>query len=172
MGGMSTFPDGRAAKLYVMKAKPRSFAGRLDAAVEEVFQTMLGVGCTPMEGAGCTVRQESYSAMVGFAGAMRGACLVQVDRASGLLLSEMMNGAEQNDEALILDGLGELCNMIAGRWKSGIPKLASDCLLSPPAVIAGYDLQLHSQSLPLHIRSRYQVGAAVADVMLQGDLEE
>lgn len=177
MAGTSMFPDGRAAKLYVMQAKPLSFAEKLDAAVEEVFQTMLGVSCKPVGAAGCTLRQESYGAVVGFAGAMRGSCVVKVDQASGLLLAGLMTGLEQSDEALsdgalIQDGLGEVCNMIAGTWKGGIAKLAANCMLSPPTVIAGYDFRLHSQPSPLQIQSSYRFGAAGLEVMLQGDLED
>lgn len=172
MAGVSMFPDGRAAKLYMMETKPRSYAERLDAAVEEVFQTMLGVSCRRVEAAGCTLRQESYGAVVGFAGAMRGSCVVKVDQASGLLLAELLTGLEQTDEALIQDGLGEVCNMVAGTWKGGIPRLASDCMLSPPTVIAGYDFRLHSQPSPLQIRSCYRFGAADLEVGLQGDLVE
>lgn len=171
MAGVSVFPAGRATKLYVMEARPQSYAERLDAAVEEVFQTMLGVSCRPVEAAGCTLRQESYGAVVGFAGAMRGSCVVKVDQASGLLLVELLTGAEQTEEALIQDGLGEVCNMIAGAWKGGIAKLASNCMLSPPTVIAGYDFRLHSQPSPLRIRSSYRFGAAELEVALQGDLE-
>ena len=160
-------------KLYVMNAAPEgSYSERLDTAVEEVFQTMLGVNCTSLEVSGHTLREESYGAVVGFAGAMRGSCVVRVDRASGLLLAELLTGMEQSDEATIQDGLGEVCNMIAGTWKGAIRKLASGCMLSPPTVIAGYDFRLHSQPMPLQIQARYRFASAELEVILQGDLEE
>lgn len=172
MAGQSMFPNERAAKLYVMETKPRGYTEKLDAAVEEVFRTMLGVRCEPVEVVGRTMRQESYSAVVGFAGAMRGSCVVQVDQASGLLLAGLMTGMEQVDEALIQDGVGEVCNMIAGTWKGGISKLGANCMLSPPTGIAGYDFRLRSQPAALHIQSRYRFDTGEMDVMLQGDLED
>ena len=161
-------------KLYMMNAAPaESYIGRLATAVEEVFQTMLGVRCTPMEMSGHTLREESYGAVVGFAGAMRGSCVVRVDRASGLLLAELLTGMEQSDEATIQDGLGEICNMVAGTWKGAFPKLSAGCMLSPPTVIAGYDFRLHSQPMPLQIQTRFGfASAAEMEVILQGDLED
>lgn len=172
MAGISRFPDGRAAKLFVMEAKPRSYAERLDAAVEKVFRAMLGVSCPPVEGAGCTLRQDSYSAVVGFAGAMRGACVVRLDQGSGLLLAELLSGTEPSDEERIPAGLGEVCHRIANTWKAGIPKLASDCLLSPPTVMAGYEFRQLTPPSPLRIHSCYRFGNGEVEVTLWGDLEE
>ncbi len=143
-----------------MDAIPAEYGLRLDEAVGEVFGTMLGVTCTPVEVETCAVAEESYGAIVGFAGAMRGSCVLQVDRASGLLLAELLTGMEQSDEETIQDGLGELCNMIAGAWKGAIPELAADCMLSPPTVISGREFRLHRQQTPFSIRSRYRFASA------------
>lgn len=157
-------------RLYVMQAKPESFEAQLDAAVEEVFGAMLGVSCTPMEAVGCTLRQEMIGAVVGLAGAMRGSCVVRVDRASGMRIAELLTGSADSDVETIHDALGELSNMIAGTWKGGIPELASGCMLSPPVVIEGYDFRLHSQPSPFHIQSRYRFGNDELEVTLHGDM--
>ncbi len=159
-------------KLYVMNAaRGRGLAERLNEAVDEVFQRMLGVRCTPMEAAGCTLRQESFGAVAGFAGAMLGSCVLRMDRASGLLLAELLTGREQTDETKIHDGLGEMCSGIARAWTGRVPRLASGCMVSPPMVIAGYDYRLYWQPSPLQIQAQYQFGAAEVEVTLRGDLE-
>jgi chemotaxis protein CheX len=157
-------------RLYTMQAKAESLEQRLDLAVEEVFGAMLGVSCTPVEPVGWTTRQETIGAIVGLAGAMRGSCVVHVNRASGMRIAELLTGSADNDQGVIHDAMGELCNMIAGTWKSSIPELAAGCMLSPPVVIEGYDFRLHSQPSPFHIQSRYQFGADELEVTLHGEI--
>lgn len=157
-------------RLYVMQAKPESFETRLDLAVEEVFQAMLGVRCAPAEAAGWTLRQETIGAIVGLAGAMRGSCMVHVDRISGMRIAELLKGSTDNDLETIHDALGELCNLITGTWKGRIPELASGCMLSPPVVIEGQDFRCHSQPSPFHIQSRYRFGSDELEVTLRGEM--
>ena len=33
----------------------------------------------------------------------------------------------------VKDGIGEICNMLAGAWKGKVPELAANCGLSVPA---------------------------------------
>jgi chemotaxis protein CheX len=51
--------------------------------------------------------------------------------------------------------MGEICNMLAGTWKSKVPDLASNCGLSVPAVITGSDYNLHVQSPEFRISKTY-----------------
>ena len=46
----------------------------------------------------------------------------------------------------VKDGIGEICNMLAGAWKGKVPELAANCGLSVPAVITGRDYNLHVQA--------------------------
>lgn len=154
-----------------MQSEPQSLEARLDTAVKEVFDAMMGVQCEPLEVAGRTIRRETIGAVVGLAGSMRGFCLIQVDRAVSMRIAELLTGDATSDEATTQDALGEVCNMIAGKWKSGIPELASGCMLSTPIVIEGYDFRFHAQLLPLHIQARYRFGADEVEVTLQGELK-
>ena len=52
MAGVSMFPDGRAAKVFVLGSKPRGYAQRLDGGVGKVFEEMLGMRCKLVEGGG------------------------------------------------------------------------------------------------------------------------
>jgi chemotaxis protein CheX len=44
---------------------------------------------------------------------------------------------------IVKDAMGEICNMLAGSWKTKVPDLAANCGLSVPAVITGRDYELH-----------------------------
>jgi chemotaxis protein CheX len=55
----------------------------------------------------------------------------------------------------VKDGIGELCNMLAGAWKGKVPDLAAHCGLSVPAVITGRDYQLHVQAPEFQLQHIY-----------------
>ena len=42
------------------------------------------------------------------------------------------------------DAVGELCNMVAGNFKSKISNLSDHCMLSVPTVISGEDYSLET----------------------------
>lgn len=77
-------------------------------------------------------------AVVGFAGVMSGTCAVRVSETAARRMTGYMlgTGIEQVYET-VADALGEVCNMVAGGWKSKVAGLASGCLLSVPAVVFG-----------------------------------
>ena len=62
----------------------------------------------------------------------------------------------------VKDGIGEICNMLAGAWKGKVPDLAANCGLSVPAVITGRDYNLHVQApeFQLHHVYRFDEGAS------------
>ena len=55
----------------------------------------------------------------------------------------------------VKDGIGEICNMLAGAWKGKVPDLAANCGLSVPAVIAGRDYNLHVQAPGFQLHHAY-----------------
>ena len=58
----------------------------------------------------------------------------------------------------VKDGMGEICNMLAGAWKGKVPELAAQCGLSVPAVITGRDYRLHVQAPEFHLCHAYRFG--------------
>ncbi len=56
----------------------------------------------------------------------------------------MLNTDELQPEDNIRDTIGELCNMVAGSFKTKIAKMVTDCLISVPTVISGEDYELYS----------------------------
>jgi chemotaxis protein CheX len=118
----------------------------LDASVEEVFHLMLGVNCR-REAAPVTFEPESVTAVVGFGGLLSGACVFKSGSLAAMKIAAHMTGmdfAEIDDT--VKDGIGEICNMLAGAWKGKVPDLAANCGLSIPAVITGRDYNLHVQA--------------------------
>ena len=130
----------------------------LDASVQEVFQLMLGVNCRCEEKlqVHAPERTESVTAVVGFGGLLSGACVLRCSGAAALAIAARLTGMEFDGvDETVKDGIGEICNMLAGAWKSKVPNLAANCGLSVPAVITGCDYHLHVQALEFKLYRRY-----------------
>ena len=127
----------------------------LDASVEEVFQLMLGLTCR--RGSEPADREsESVTAVVGFGGLLSGACVFRSGSQAALKIAEHMTGMEfQEVDDTVKDGIGEICNMLAGAWKGKVPELAANCGLSVPAVITGRDYRLHVQAPEFQLHHIY-----------------
>ncbi len=116
-----------------------------DETVFEVFASMLGleVAVTPPPIPEIGVGDER-TAIVGYSGAMRGCCEIQMNHNSAAAVATAMLGGVPTDDADSLDdAVGEIANMIAGGWKDRIPSLSSDCNISPPTVITGRAYKVH-----------------------------
>jgi chemotaxis protein CheX len=119
----------------------------VDASVREVFSMMYGfeieaIQIPDTDQSLCGL--DERTAIVGFSGMMRGSFQVRISSmAARSIASAMLGGVpvEENGNS-IDDTMGELCNMIAGGWKNGIP-IFSECTLSPPTVISGRDYKIH-----------------------------
>ena len=128
----------------------------LDASVEEVFQLMLGVNCQRVDEPD-EREPESVTAVVGFGGLLSGACIFTLGRTAALEAAGHMTGmvfAEIDD--IVKDGIGEICNMLAGVWKGKVPELAANCGLSVPAVITGCDYKLRVQAPEFQLHHIYR----------------
>ena len=131
----------------------------LDASVEEVFELMLGVRCERDLGAAAmtaSAEPESVTAVVGFGGRLSGACVFRCGASAAMKVAARMTGMEFHEiDGTVKDGIGEICNMLAGAWKGKVPDLAAHCGLSVPAVITGRDYQLHVQTPEFQLRHAY-----------------
>ena len=130
----------------------------LDRSVEEVFYMMLGVQCD-RDLAPDTLETEAVTAVVGFGGVLSGACVFRASAATAAEIAALMTGMTfaEVDET-VKDGIGEICNMLAGAWKGKVPELAGHCGLSLPAVITGRDYKLHVQSPEFQLHHAYRFG--------------
>jgi chemotaxis protein CheX len=142
----------------------------LDLSVEEVFQMMLGVECRREHGP-AEVNSDSVTAVVGFGGLLSGACVFTSGREAALQIAGCMTGMEFPEiDDTVKDGIGEICNMLAGAWKGKVPELAANCGLSVPAVITGRDYRLHVQApeFQLHHVYRFQNSTFAVTIVCDG----
>jgi chemotaxis protein CheX len=132
------------------------FEKHLDQAADEVFRTMMGLGCTP-DGKHAGGEAGTISAVIGLAGALSGSLVLHTSGAAAMRIAERMTGIETSQvDAMVRDAVGEVCNMVAGAWKGFDPALASGCLLSTPTVVAGTSYELFSQRAPIRIERSYR----------------
>lgn len=138
----------------------------LDASVDEVFQLMLGVGCQ-RELPPLAEEAESVTAVVGFGGLLSGACVLRSGGSAARKLAARMTGMEFDAmDDTVKDGVGEICNMLAGSWKGKVPELAAHCGLSVPAVITGRDYKLHVQAPEFRLQHIYSFDGARFEVTI------
>ena len=113
--------------------------GILECSAIEVFNMMAGTELTPIPDASAQP-EGPQTAMVGLAGALCGMITIRSSQESALLLATRMMGDDaKSNPSMVGDALGELCNMVAGNFKSKISGLADHCMLSVPTVIWGED---------------------------------
>jgi chemotaxis protein CheX len=146
----------------------------LNASVFEVFEKMLGMKCELEQPDGVPFividAGESVTAVVGFGGVLSGACMITCDGSTARRMASLMTGMEFDVvDDVVKDGIGEICNMLAGTWKSRIPGLAANCGLSLPAVITGRDYNLHVQAPEFKIRHCYKSDEAKFQVTVVCD---
>jgi chemotaxis protein CheX len=128
----------------------------LDASVEEVFRLMVGVDCKRDYGR-AKVEPDSVTAVVGFGGQLSGACVFQSCGSTAIQIAARMTGMEFAEiDDTVKDAIGEICNMLAGAWKSKVPEYAANCVLSVPAVITGRDYDLRVQAPEFQIGHVYR----------------
>lgn len=141
----------------------------LDASVEEVFQLMLGVNCK-RDPAPLIHETESLTAVVGFGGLLSGACVFKCGESAARKIASLMTGMEfAAIDDTVKDGIGEICNMLAGAWKGKVPDLAANCGLSVPAVITGRDYNLHVQAPEFQLHHVYRCEDASFQVTIVCD---
>jgi chemotaxis protein CheX len=139
----------------------------LDASVEEVFRMMLGVDCGRDAGPAAMAEPESVTAVVGFGGMLSGACVFHSGGSVARKIAARMTGMEFEEvDETVQDGIGELCNMLAGAWKGKVPNLAANCGLSIPTVITGRNYNLHVQAPEFQLHHIYKFEDASFEVTI------
>jgi chemotaxis protein CheX len=118
----------------------RNWIGQMDQAVAEVLRLMLQHSSIAA-GEG-SARHGRILAKIVFSGTLEGACVVRVSAtAAGRLTGALLGSEGDWDDQMVDDAVGELCNMIAGVWKSGVGAAGSMCSLSIPSVSRSHFLE-------------------------------
>ena len=129
---------------------PRQAIEQLDHSISEVFALMLNRDCSPSEhGPPLTIENALQPALalaanhdpgilasISFSGSMRGACSVHLPLRTAAAITGELVGPMPEAEAATLnaDTAGEICNMIAGNWKSRQPDPYARCQISTPHI--------------------------------------
>jgi len=107
------------------------------------------------------------TAVVGFGGLLSGACVFKSGSSAAMKIAAYMTGMEFTEvDDTVKDGIGEICNMLAGAWKGKVPDLSANCGLSVPAVITGRDYNLHVQAPEFKLCHLYQFDNASFEVTI------
>jgi chemotaxis protein CheX len=165
---MTTAMSGEMeAKISVSKVTDAIY---LNQAVEEVFGLMLGVAVEVLNEAFLTEdATATMTAMVGLAGAISGTCAMLVGSEAGIHMASCMAGTELDTvDETVLDGLGEITNMLAGAWKAKIPELNGACMLSVPTVVTGTQYEVHRKAPAFFVERSYRLGAHFFTVRIDG----
>ena len=148
-----------------------TYIAALDRSVEEVLGLMLGVPVSVVEH---TTAAESESvtltAVIGLAGALSGAYTVLVASEAAMQMTACMAGIEITTvDETVIDGLGEITNMLAGAWKSKIASLNSACLLSVPTVVTGTQYEVHKRTSAFRLSRSYRFNDSRFTVAIYGE---
>ncbi len=116
----------------------------LETSTREVFELMLGSNLEVVK-EDETLGRTDLTGMVGLAGQLCGVLSIRCTSKTAAHIATKMTGGEvSKSDPSVRDALGEVCNMVAGNFKSKLPELSDGCLLSVPTIITGVDYHLHS----------------------------
>lgn len=128
--------------------------GHLDQAIEEVFSLMMGISCVPTDNV--NIPRNQVTAVVGFAGALNGAYVINVPDESAMRIAHALMGSPVSEvDDMVKDSMGEVCNMLAGSWKGRFAELSSACMLSVPTILTGKDCHIRLQQSEICIERNY-----------------
>jgi chemotaxis protein CheX len=114
----------------------RNAIQQLNEAVAEVFAVMLNLACTCETVPASGLPAPYLSASVQFSGTLSGHCTILMTEPTAAELTSNLTGipALEIPPELCADTAGELCNMIAGSWKTRQPDAVASCQLSCPVL--------------------------------------
>lgn len=122
---------------------PPDVAAPFVRAVEETFEKMLSSAVTLTRDRDVPVHRD-ISAVVGFAGTRRGVAILCFNDSTACRVVSRFGGDFQDEvNATVRDGVGEILNIVAGRAKGALAKLSGPIDMSLPTVISGHDYELH-----------------------------
>lgn len=124
----------------------------LECSAKEVFQMMVQTDLTAIPGEATGEPAGDTTAMVGMAGALCGVMSIRcTSRTAESIAGRMLGSTGTVQPSDIADAIAEICNMVAGNFKSKISMLGDQCMLSVPTVIRGDDYEMVSLADGEHI---------------------
>lgn len=91
-------------------------------------------------------KSTEVTGMVGIAGALSATFSLRCSSwSASKIASQMLGVAIEDAAAQQCDAIGEICNMVAGQFKTKIG-LEAECMLTVPTIITGKRYELHSRA--------------------------
>ncbi len=128
-----------------------NFIPFMEKAAKNVFETMLGLNVSLVDGSAGLQGGERVMGHVGVAGKVAGyICLTFSSEFSRFIAATMLGlDAEEIGHSEVTDVIGELCNMVGGNIKSRLCDLGFDCVLTIPSVTSGTDFRFQTLKEPI-----------------------
>ena len=108
------------------------------------------------------------TAVVGIAGELCGVFKFACGTSAARMMAARMLGiteAEAGDQQW--DAIGEICNMVAGNFKSKLPGIGERCMLSVPTIVVGSNYRLRTVAAKRRLEYRFLVQGAPLRVTLE-----
>jgi chemotaxis protein CheX len=140
MSAIAIKPGAEPAPEQILGGAARAI---METAAREIFEIMLGLKLTRAAADPPVVAD--LTVLVGFSGQWRGVFGLHCQAHTACRLATMALGADTDEfDERVLDAVGEIANMVAGSFKSKIPGLGENSILSVPSVISGADYHRHA----------------------------
>lgn len=144
------------ATSYAQRAHEENWLPVLELAIEEVFEIMLGCKVKPTRDSEVMVKGE-FTAMIGLAGALCGILTICCSAETARQVAQGMLGDTVDCEDQVSDALGEVCNMVAGNFESGVAQMKATSVAAFDRIAGllrprGYRLRIegHTDNAPIH----------------------
>lgn len=139
----------------------------LESATREVFDVMLKSPLEPL--GGNAPSNAELIAMVGLSGRMAGVVSVHCTSAGAReIATKMLQGPlpEEQAEDTARDAVGEVCNMVAGSFKTRLGAAGDDCKLSVPTIVAGAQCSMTPQNQGVRVEVPFQFAGSPLRIVL------
>ncbi|MEI6712926.1 MAG: chemotaxis protein CheX [Verrucomicrobiota bacterium] len=131
-----TTVDGALQRTGMSVALVLAMGDPLVRAVVKTFDTMLGIQLELLP-VSAPFQEAHIMGEVGFTGKATGKVQIRLTKSSVPLIGERLLGLDPSDladPAMAADVIGELCNMVAGNFKSNLCDAGLTCTLMPPKI--------------------------------------
>ena len=124
----------------------------LESATREVFELMLESKLEPLSATDTGMATELI-AMVGLSGRLSGFVSVHCPaEAASRMAARMLHIANQAYDDTARDAVGEVCNMVAGSFKTKLGFNSDECRLTVPTIITGSACEMDTGPGGLHVK--------------------
>ena len=146
----------------------------LNAAVTEVFSTMLNLEMRQLPATECAFDGEAQIASaVGFTGQTAGVVYLYTTARFAGRITRGLLGLSDDDthsEEMVNDAMGEIANMVVGHFKSRLTDRGLPCVMTIPSIVRGshFDIEAVSQTVVDRLGFHHADNFVVVEVLLRG----